>query len=197
MNLYLDLFLTFAKVGVCTFGGGYAMLPILQREVVDGKGWATESELADYYAVGQCTPGIIAVNTATFVGAKEKGVPGGIAATLGLIFPCLVIIMLIAAFLQNFAEQPVVVHAFNGVRACVCALILSSVLKLRKSTVVDGPTAGVFAVVLVLAVLGSFVSFPAGWAGSVLSFLCSPVVLVVAAGVAGLCIRAARGGLRP
>ena len=76
MNLYLDLFLTFAKVGVCTFGGGYAMLPILQREVVDGKGWATESELADYYAVGQCTPGIIAVNTATFVGAKEKGVPG-------------------------------------------------------------------------------------------------------------------------
>ena len=86
MNLYLDLFLTFAKVGVCTFGGGYAMLPILQREVVDGKGWATESELADYYAVGQCTPGIIAVNTATFVGAKEKGVPGGIAATLGLIF---------------------------------------------------------------------------------------------------------------
>ena len=110
-------------------------------------------------------------------------------ATLGLVFPCLVIIMLIAAFLQNFAEQPVVVHAFNGVRACVCALILSSVLKLRKSTVVDGPTAGVFAVVLV--------SFPAGWAGSVLSFLCSPVVLVVAAGVAGLCIRAARGGLRP
>lgn len=95
-------------------------------------------------------------------------------ATLGLVFPCLVIIMLIAAFLQNFAEQPVVVHAFNGVRACVCALILSSVLKLRKSTVVDGPTAGVFAVMLVLAVLGSFVSFPAGWAGSVLSFLCSP-----------------------
>ena len=99
--------------------------------------------------------------------------------------------------LQNFAHLPVVIHAFAGVRACVCALILSSVLKLRKSTVVDGATAGIFAVVLVLAVLGSFVSFPAGWAGSVLSFLCSPVVLVVAAGVAGLCIRAARGGLRP
>ena len=131
------------------------------------------------------------------MGHSRKGAAGGVVATLGLVFPCLVIIMLIAAFLQNFAEQPVVVHAFNGVRACVCALILSSVLKLRKSTVVDGATAGVFAVVLVLAVLGSFVSFPAGWAGSVLSFLCSPVVLVVAAGVAGLCIRAAKGGLRP
>ena len=178
VNIYADLFLTFAKIGVCTFGGGYAMLPILQRELVEKRGWATEEELSDYFAIGQCTPGIV-------------------VATLGLVFPCLVIIMLIAAFLQNFAEQPVVVHAFNGVRACVCALILSSVLKLRKSTVVDGATAGVFAVVLVLAVLGSFVSFPAGWAGSVLSFLCSPVVLVVAAGVAGLCIRAAKGGLRP
>ena len=197
VNIYADLFLTFAKIGVCTFGGGYAMLPILQRELVEKRGWATEEELSDYFAIGQCTPGIIAVNTATFVGHSRKGAAGGVVATLGLVFPCLVIIMLIAAFLQNFAEQPVVVHAFNGVRACVCALILSSVLKLRKSTVVDGPTAGVFAVVLVLAVLGSFVSFPAGWAGSVLSFLCSPVVLVVAAGVAGLCIRAARGGLRP
>ncbi len=117
MNLYLDLFLSFAKVGVCTFGGGYAMLPILQREVVDGKGWATESELADYYAVGQCTPGIIAVNTATFVGAKEKGVPGGIAATLGLIFPCLVIIGVIAAFLSHVADNPWVGHAFAGVPA--------------------------------------------------------------------------------
>ncbi|MFR2331790.1 MAG: chromate transporter [Flavonifractor plautii] len=196
MNIYADLFLTFAKIGVCTFGGGYAMLPILQRELVEKRGWATEEELSDYFAIGQCTPGIIAVNTATFVGHSQKGAAGGVVATLGLVFPCLVIIMLIAAFLQNFAEQPVVVHAST---ACgpVCALILSSVLKLRKSTVVDGPTAGVFAVVLVLAVLGSFVSFPAGWAGSVLSFLCSPVVLVVAAGVAGLCIRAAKGGLRP
>ena len=137
MNIYADLFLTFAKIGVCTFGGGYAMLPILQRELVEKRGWATEEELSDYFAIGQCTPGIIAVNTATFVGHSRKGAAGGVVATLGLVFPCLVIIMLIAAFLQNFAEQPVVVHAFNGVRACVCALILSSVLKLRKSTVVD------------------------------------------------------------
>ena len=140
MNIYLDLFLTFARVGVCTFGGGYAMLPILQREVVDNKGWATEEQLADYYAIGQCTPGIIAVNTATFVGRTQRGTAGGVIATLGVVFPSVVIILLIAAFLQNFAHLPVVIHAFAGVRACVCALILTSVLKLRKTTVVDLPT---------------------------------------------------------
>ena len=95
MNEYLDLFGTFAKVGVMTFGGGYAMLPILQREVVEHKGWATEEELMDYFAIGQCTPGVIAVNTATFVGHSRKGAAGGVVATLGLVFPCLGIIMLL------------------------------------------------------------------------------------------------------
>ena len=198
MNHYLDLFLTFARVGVCTFGGGYAMLPILQREIVEKKEWATEAELTDYFAIGQCTPGVIAVNTATFVGQKQKSIPGGIVATLGLVFPSIVIILVIAAFLQNFADLPVVIHAFAGVRACVCALILSSVLKLRKSSLVDGPTAVIFAVVLVLAVIGNFIAFDGNTPlGALLNFLLSPVVLVVAAGVAGLCIRAARGGLRP
>ena len=197
MNIYLDLFLTFARVGVCTFGGGYAMLPILQREVVDNKGWATEEQLADYYAIGQCTPGIIAVNTATFVGRTQRGTAGGVIATLGVVFPSVVIILLIAAFLQNFAHLPVVIHAFAGVRACVCALILTSVLKLRKTTVVDLPTGLIFAAVFLLAAVGNFASFPAEtlW-GAALNFLLSPVVLVVAAGVAGLCLRGARGELR-
>ena len=196
MNLYLDLFLTFAGVGVCTFGGGYAMLPILQREIVEKKEWATEAELTDYFAIGQCTPGVIAVNTATFVGQKQKSIPGGIVATLGLVFPSIVIILVIAAFLQSFADLPVVIHAFAGVRACVCALILSSVLKLRKSSLVDGPTAVIFAVVLVLAVIGNFIAFDGNTPlGALLNFLLSPVVLVVAAGVAGLCIRGAKGAL--
>lgn len=196
MNLYLDLFLTFARVGVCTFGGGYAMLPILQREIVEKKEWATEAELTDYFAIGQCTPGVIAVNTATFVGQKQKSIPGGIVATLGLVFPSIVIILVIAAFLQNFADLPVVIHAFAGVRACVCALILSSVLKLRKSSLVDGPTAVIFAVVLVLALIGNFIAFDGNTPlGALLNFLLSPVVLVVAAGVAGLCIRGAKGAL--
>ena len=112
MNQYLDLFLTFARVGVMTFGGGYAMLPILEREVVDGKGWATSEELMDYYAVGQCTPGVIAVNTATFIGQKQAGNLGGIVATLGIVFPSLVIITAIAGVLTNFSHLAVVQNAF-------------------------------------------------------------------------------------
>lgn len=196
MNRFLDLFLTFAKVGVCTFGGGYAMLPILQREIVEKKGWATEDQLADYYAVGQCTPGIIAVNTATFVGAGQAGTAGGVTATLGLVFPSVVIILAIAAFLQNFADIPWVIHAFNGVRAGVVALILSSVLKLFKNSVLDWPTRILYAVVLVMAALGAFCPLPGGAAGVILGYLLSPVVLVLLAGVAGVCIRAAKGGLK-
>ena len=195
MNPHLDLFVAFAKVGACTFGGGYAMLPILQRELVEKRSWATEEELSDYYAIGQCTPGIIAVNTATFVGHKQRGVTGGVVATLGLVFPCLVIIMLIAAFLQNFAELPIVIHAFNGVRACVCALILSSILKLLKGTVVDKATLVIYLLVLALAGTGTFVTFEGHIpGGGVVDYLLSPVVLVVLAGTVGLCIRAAKGG---
>ena len=102
MNKLLDLFLTFARIGGLTFGGGYAMLPMLQREVVEKRGWASEEELMDYYAIGQCTPGIIAVNTATFVGQRTAGIAGGIIATLGVVFPSLIIITVIAAFIQNF-----------------------------------------------------------------------------------------------
>ena len=196
MNVLVDLFLTFSRIGVCTFGGGYAMLPILQRELVENKQWATEGELADYYAVGQCTPGIIAVNTATFVGRSQAGIAGGVIATLGLVFPSLVIIMLIAAFLQNFMHLEFVVHAFNGVRAGVVALILSSVIKLFKNAVLDWPTRVIYAVVLVLAVCGSFCTMPAGALGTVLGFVLSPVFLVIAAGVAGLCVRAAKGGVK-
>ena len=196
MNVLVDLFLTFSRIGVCTFGGGYAMLPILQRELVESKKWATEEELADYYAVGQCTPGIIAVNTATFVGRSQAGIAGGVIATLGLVFPSLVIIMLIAAFLQNFMHLEFVVHAFNGVRAGVVALILSSVIKLFKNAVLDWPTRVIYAVVLVLAVCGSFCTMPAGALGTVLGFVLSPVFLVISAGVAGLCVRAAKGGVK-
>ena len=103
MKILWDMFFAFARIGGLTFGGGYAMLPMLQREVVERRGWATEEELADYYAIGQCTPGVIAVNTATFIGYRQAGVIGGIFATLGVVFPSLVIITVIAAFLTNFA----------------------------------------------------------------------------------------------
>ena len=109
-----ELFWTFAKVGVMTFGGGYAMLPILQREVVENKHWATDEELTDYFAIGQCTPGVIAVNTATFIGQKNQGIIGGIVATLGVVFPSLVIISILAGFISSFSHLPLVINAGPG-----------------------------------------------------------------------------------
>ena len=102
MKEYFDLFLTFAKIGGFTFGGGYAMLPIMQKELVEKKDWTTNEELLNYYAVGQCTPGIIAVNVSTFVGYQKKGILGSIFSTLGVVTPSIIIIILIASFLQNF-----------------------------------------------------------------------------------------------
>lgn len=194
MKPYVSLFFTFAKIGLCTFGGGYAMLPILQRELVDNKGWATEEELADYYAVGQCTPGVIAVNTATFVGYNRMGWLGGVVATLGVVFPCLVIIMAIAAFLSNFMHLDVVVHAFNGVRAGVVALIFSSILKLLNTSLVDWKTRLIYVVVLLLGAVGVWAPMPGGALGQVLGALCSPVFLVVVSGLVGLAIYGKKGG---
>ena len=168
-----ELFLSFAKVGVMTFGGGYAMLPMLQREIVERRGWATDEELTDYFAIGQCTPGVIAVNTATFVGRKMGGIAGGIAATLGVVFPSLVIITLLATVLKSFAEVPAVQHAFGGIRVCVCVLILNAVVKLWKKTVIDLPTLLIFLCVL---------------AGSFLTGL-SPAVFVLVSGFAGLAVK--------
>ena len=173
MNIYPDLFLTFAKVGVMTFGGGYAMLPILQREVVENKGWATEEELTDYFAIGQCTPGIIAVNTATFIGQKNKGVPGGIIATLGLVFPSLVIISMLAGVITQFSHLAWVNHAFGGIRVCVCILILNAITKLYKKSVIDIPTTMIFFLVFGLS----------AWLS------CSPVWFVLAAAVAGIVLK--------
>ena len=167
------LFVSFAKVGVLTFGGGLAMLPMLQREIVERRGWASEEELTDYYAIGQCTPGIIAVNTATFVGQKQRGIVGGIVATLGIVFPSLVIITLAAAVLGNFSELPAVKNAFAGVRVCVCVLILNAGVKLWKKTVVDKVTLCIFIVVLAASVFTSL----------------SPVLFVLLAACAGLAVK--------
>lgn len=173
MKALWTMFWAFARIGGLTFGGGYAMLPMLQKEVVEKHGWATEEELMDYYAIGQCTPGVIAVNTATFVGQKARGLAGAIFATLGVVFPSVVIITLIAAFLSNFAHLAVVQNAFAGVRVCVCVLIFNAVVKLWKKSVVDKA-----ALVIFLAV----------FLGSCLLEL-SPVIWVLLAGGAGLLIK--------
>ena len=173
MNKLMDLFFTFARIGGLTFGGGYAMLPMLQKEVVEKRGWATEEELMDYYAIGQCTPGIIAVNPATFVGQKTAGISGGIIATLGVVFPSLIIITIIAAFIQNFAHLAIVQNAFAGIRVCVCVLIFNAVVKLWKKSVIDKPTFAVFILVLL---------------GSALTSL-SPVVFIILAALFGIIVK--------
>lgn len=126
MNEFIQLYLVFLRIGGLTFGGGLAMLPMLKYELVEKKAWITEEDLLDCYAIGQCTPGIIAVNTSTFVGYKRKGVFGAIVSTLGMVTPSVVIITLVAVCLQAFIENVWVQHALMGVRAVVCALMLNT-----------------------------------------------------------------------
>ena len=178
MKLLFELFRAFAAVGVMTFGGGYAMIPILEREVVEKRHWASSEQLMDYYAVGQCTPGVIAVNTATFVGYQVAGTIGGIVATLGVIFPSMVIITLIAGVLTHFADVPAVQSAFAAVRVCVCVLIFNAVLKLWKSAVKDKAALVLFLIVFGLSLFLDL----------------SPIVYVVFCAVAGILLT--RWGVR-
>ena len=158
MKELIELFLLFAKCGVCTFGGGYAMLPILTRE------------LADYYAVGQCTPGIIAVNVATFVGMKRKGILGAASATLGIIFPSLVIITIIAALIEGFADNEYVAHALAGIRTAVCGLVAITVLNLFKKSLKS-----LFAVCIAIITLCATLIFDV-----------SSVIVIIATAIGGI-----------
>lgn len=172
MEELFDLFKTFCRIGGLTFGGGYAMLPMLQKEVVDERKWATSEELLDYYAVGQATPGIIAVNTATFVGYKVKGVVGAFFATAGVVFPSFIIIIAIASFLQNFSKYVIVQHAFAGVRIAVGVLILNTIIDLLKKSIVDKTSIAIFVVTCLF--------------GIVLNI--SPIYIVISACILGLII---------
>ena len=177
MKTLIDLFFTFCRIGGLTFGGGYAMLPMIQKEIVEEKKWATEEEVLDYYAVGQCTPGIIAVNTATFIGYKAQGIIGAIVATLGVVFPSLIIITIIAALLKNFASYAIIQHAFSGIRVVVIALIISAILKLAKTSIKNYIT-------LIIAIL-AFIS---------VAFVnLSPIYIVVVAACVGLISKLIRG----
>ena len=177
MKTLIDLFFTFCRIGGLTFGGGYAMIPIIQKEIVEEKKWATEEEVLDYYAVGQCTPGIIAVNTATFIGYKVHGIIGAIVATLGVVFPSLIIITIIAALLKNFANYSIVQHAFSGIRVVVIALIVSAILKLAKTSIKNSTT---LIIAIIAFILVAFVNL-------------SPIYIVIAAACIGLILKFIRG----
>ena len=170
MKIYFELFTTWFKMGLFTFGGGYAMLPMIEKEVIEKHHWATEEQVMEYYAIGQCTPGIIAVNTATFVGYFQAGTLGGIVATLGVVAPSIVIITLIATVLTNFMDIIWVQHALAGIRVAVCYLMVEAIWKLRKSNLVSAMD---WIICLAAFVLAAFTNV-------------SMVLLVILAAVVGL-----------
>ena len=175
MNKVLELYLCFLQIGAVNFGEGYAMLPLLQRELCEDRNWLPEEELTDYYAVGQCTPGPIAMNVSTFIGQKLAGLPGAIAATGGFITVPFVIIIIISMFLKNFADIPLVQHAFAGIRVCVCVLIFEAIRKLWKGAIKDTKSLILYICILLLALFSK-----------VLPVSVPLAVLVVASGLFGV-----------
>lgn len=177
MNELFALFSVFFRIGALTFGGGYAMLPMLQKEVVERHGWTTSESVLDYYALSQCMPGVIAVNAAAFIGYKRRGVAGTIAAVLGVVTPSFIIILIVAALLTNFADNPYVIHAFNGIRVAVAALIVQAILSLWGKAVRDWVGILLFAAVFALSVFTDF----------------SPIWFVVLSAMAGILLRRKAG----
>lgn len=178
MKILFDLFFTFVKIGAFTFGGGYAMLSLMKEELVERKKWCTEEELLDYFALSQCTPGVIAVNCATFVGRQLKGSLGGAFATVGVITPSFFIILLIANFLQNFAKYPITQHIFGGIRVIVAVLVVNAVLKMGKSAIRDK-------ICMLLAAASCLLSF---------FFHLSPIWFVVSGAILGLLVKREKKG---
>lgn len=173
MKRLWEIFLTFAKVGALTFGGGYAMMPLLQKEIVENKNWAQEEEIMEYYAVGQCLPGPIAINAAIILGHKLKGASGAVAAALGVMTPSVIVIMLLAAFLQGLMDIPLVGHAFAGIRVAVAALVIHTVVVLGKRGIKDIYGLLIFIVVFIFAIFTDI----------------SPAYIIVAAGLLGILIK--------
>ena len=159
MKKLIQLYVSWFKMGLFTFGGGYAMLPMIQKEVIEKYHWATEDEVMDYYAIGQCTPGVIAVNTSTFIGYYQAGIPGAIAATLGVVTPSIIIISIIAGLITNFSSL-----------AIVRMLMINAVLKLGKGNIKNKIGFLIFAVALIFAMFTKV----------------STVLLVIGAGIAGV-----------
>ncbi len=179
-NVFLELFIAFFKIGLFTIGGGYAMLPMLRREVVEKYKWASDEEMMDYFAIGQSTPGIIAINTATFIGYKKKGILGGIFATLGVVFPSWIIIIGIALFYNQFSSNPYVESAFTGIRVVVIVLILNAVIRMGKKAIKNWYSLLIFITAFV------FVAF----------INVSAIYVILAAGILGIIINSIKEGER-
>ena len=179
MKEYLNIFWAFLRVGMFTFGGGYAIIPVIEREIIKKRAWITMDEVIEYYTVSQVMPGMIGVNLSIFIGNKQKGAFAGFLAAIGFVFPGTTLITFIALFISNFADIPIVQHAFAGIRIAVAALILDTVLKLVKGVFKDVKTLVLFILIFALSALPS---------GIVPAFFSSPAFLVVTSGIIGLVI---------
>ena len=177
MREYLSLLWAFIVIGATTFGGGYAAVPVLDREMIKKRGWLTMDEVLDYYTIAQITPGIILINIATFVGCKRKGILGGIIATIGLVVPGVSLMLLISLFIRRFAEYAVVQRAFSGIRLAVCAIILDTIIKLFKGFWKDYKAMIISIVVFVLSAV----------------FSVSPMYIIPVAGLAGFLLYSPKG----
>lgn len=179
MKFLLQFYFAWFKIGLFTFGGGYAMLPLMQRELIEHYQWTTEEEIIDYFAIAQCTPGIIAANTAILVGYKLKGVVGGIIGALGVVSPSLIVITVIAGAISNFSELVVVQHALHGIQVAVCVLMINSIVKLWKTSIKSFVGVCIFAAALMLSIFSGV----------------STMILVILAIAAGLILD--KAGVKP
>lgn len=178
MKVIWELFVAFFKIGAFTFGGGYAMLPLIEKEIVEKRAYATSEEIMDYFAIGQCTPGVIAVNTATFVGHKKAGVKGAMAATIGVVLPSVIIITILAMCLSFVYDYPVVQNVLSGIRIAVAVLIVNAVFSMYKKGCKD-----IFGIILAII---SFIIF---------AFLSvSPVIMVISGVILGILYTRLKGG---
>ncbi|MDR3355562.1 MAG: chromate transporter [Spirochaetaceae bacterium] len=181
MRDLFDLFFTFVRIGLVAFGGGYTIMPVIERELVNGKGWLTMDEVVEFYTIGQITPGVIAVNLASFIGYKRKKTPGALAATAGFILPGVTLVSVTALVLQNFSDIPVVQNAFAGIRLAIAALIARTVVTLCSALIQK--RRGVLRNVAALAIALASFTLSLVW-------YANPVILIIAAGFAGLfCFR--------
>lgn len=175
---YVQLFMAFFKIGLFTFGGGMSMLPMLQRELVESKQWLTEEEILNYFAIGQCTPGIIAVNVATFCGYKRAGLSGAIVSTIGIVCPSWIVITLIAGSISRFSDIVWIQRAMKGVYVAVAALLARAVFTFGKKIITDFVTAGIAA--------GAFLAMSV--------WNVSGILIVLVAGIIGFCAQIIRNG---
>ena len=173
----LEMFLTLFKIGLFTFGGGYAMIALLESELVEKKGWLEKDEFLDMVAIAESTPGPIAINCATYVGYKREGVLGSAVTTLGVCLPSFIIIYVISLFLDKFLTFELVGYAFKGIQACVVYLILSAGIKMLKGMKKD-----VMSIIIMITVLATLVTL------SVLSVNFSTIIFILISGVVGLVV---------